>query len=388
MKINEKKYQNVYAFILSVYVLGIFFSNAILSISTIIIFSMAILKYYSTNEKNHFSVFQKSMLCIFFIYLFWSIYASATTQESLRIVVSKLSLFGIALFYKSLFIDKKKSKTIINFIIIITIYISIYTIFIYFYDVEFWKDAYTKGKILPTYIHHGKFSFIIVCLIIYLLFTLKNNKIKIILIIYFILYLHFLSAKTGLVLLYLFAFFFILYQVANKKWYYLLAFAVPYLLYSISPTLQLKKSYIQYDIMQYNKNKNIEYADAQRLISYRIALDIFKENKILGVGLANYKKTTEKKYVEKYGYLDNKKMMYVHNSYLHIAASCGIVGLILYLLSILGILYHYGKKSNFLPLLLLVFYFIVCSWDAYTEQLAGISIFILLNILGNKQKDE
>lgn len=365
-------------------IVGLFFSNALLSISTGVLFVVSGINQIYKQEKIKFNILQYAFLSLFIIYFIWSFYHFSTINDSIKIIVSKLSLLGVALFLPNIIIQKKQQQTLINIALSIIFIISLYTIILFFNDTIFWKDAYSKGQVLPTFIHHSKFSFILFCSVVVLIFNYKNKYYYNILIIYFIIYLHFLSVKTGLLLLYLFLFCVILYQIVNKKWYYLLLFLVPIILYKASPTLQQKLAYIEYDIHQLKNKNSIEYSDARRIISYQIAFDIFKENKLLGVGLSNYKNITQEKFIEKYNYYDNEKMMYVHNSYLHILASCGILGLILFLISIISIIYYYIKKQDFLVFSLVASFFICCFWDAYTEQLAGLSILILIVILGKQ----
>jgi O-antigen ligase len=174
-------------------------------------------------------------------------------------------------------------------------------------------------------------------------------------------------------------------KLIQKKWYYIFLFIIPFLLYNYSPNLQNKINYLKYDIQQLNTPDNNLYSDARRIVSYQIAIDIFKENKILGVGITNYKTKTQEKYIEKLHFFDADKMKYVHNSYLHILASCGILGLIFFMISIICIYLYYIKERNYITLAMISLYFLVCFWDAYTEQLVGMSILYLIVILGNQK---
>lgn len=369
-------------------IVGLFFSNALLSISTFVLFFVALINQIKLKTKINFNILQVAFLSLFIIYFVWSFYQFNSINDVIKIITSKLSLLGIAFFLPTITLNKKQVEYIFYFILFLVLIISIYTIIIFLNDTFFWKDAYSKGQVLPTFIHHSKFSFLLFCSVVVLIFNYKNKYYYNILIIYFIIYLHFLSVKTGLLLLYLFLLCVILYQIVNKKWYYIFLFLVPFVLYKVSPTLQQKLAYIEYDIHQLKNKNSIEYSDARRIISYQIAYDIFKENKLLGVGLSNYKTITQEKFIEKYNYYDNEKMMYVHNSYLHILASCGIIGLILFIISIFSIIYYYIKKQEFLVFSLIASFFICCFWDAYTEQLAGLSILILIVILGKQYSNK
>ncbi|HND45311.1 MAG TPA: O-antigen ligase family protein, partial [Chitinophagales bacterium] len=137
-------------------------------------------------------------------------------------------------------------------------------------------------------------------------------------------------------------------------------------------------------IQQLHQENVLDYSDARRIVSFQIAWNIFKENKLLGVGLTNIKKETENKYNAIYKYFDASKMMYVHNSYLQILVSTGVVGFILFTFSIIIILKEYWINNKLLFILNSLF-LMVCFWDALTEQLVGLSIFILIQILGKQE---
>lgn len=382
-------YSIIYTSILSVFIVGLFFSNAMLSISTVMLFVFAIIAQLTSTNKNKFTLLQFAFLLLFIIYVCWSFYLCSNVEYFIASIVSKLSLLGMALFLPQININKKQKFCLLALMLLIIIGISFYTIIIYFNEISFWKNAYSTGLVLPTFMHHSKYSFLIAISILVLLYSIHHSKkyrnIKIVLALYLIIYLHFLAVKTGLICFYIAIFFYILYQVIQKKWYYIILFIIPFLLYNYSPNLQNKINYLKYDIQQLNTPDNNLYSDARRIVSYQIAIDIFKKNKILGVGITNYKTKTQEKYIEKLHFFDADKMKYVHNSYLHILASCGILGLIFFMISIICIYLYYIKERNYITLAMISLYFLVCFWDAYTEQLVGMSILYLIVILGNQK---
>lgn len=383
LKINETIYQNINIALLSTFVVGLFFSNAVLSISTLLFFAWVI-----TNKFNEIYLKENlplGFLLLFMVYLFGAFWKTNNILDSLQTIISKISLLGFAFIYSIKIISNQQKKILFNLILFFLIGISFYTIILYFSDKNYWNNVYSKGQVLPTFMHHVKFSLLIVLSINILAYTnIINNKFKNIIILYFIIYLHILAVKSGLLILYISIIIYIIQKIYYKKYQYIIILLFPVIGYLFSTNLQNKINYLKYDIQQLHQENVLDYSDARRIISYQIAWNIFKENKLLGVGLTNIKKETENKYNAIYKYFDASKMMYVHNSYLQILVSTGVVGFILFTFSIIIILKEYWINNKLLFILNSLF-LMVCFWDALTEQLVGLSIFILIQILGKQE---
>ncbi len=383
LKINDTIYQIINTSLLSFFIVGLFFSNAVLSISTILFFGWVIINKFK--EFNFKSNLQIAFLLLFIVYLFGTFWKTDNIIYSFQATISKISLLGVVLIYQIKIISNEKKKFLFGLLLFILITISFYTIFLYLADKNYWNDLYSKGQVLPTFMHHVKFSLLIVLSINILTYiNIFNNKLKNIIILYLIIYLHILAVKSGLLILYISVLIYIIQKIYYKKYQYLIIILLPIFGYIFSPNLQNKINYLKYDIQQLHQENVLDYSDARRIISYQIAWKIYRENKLFGVGLTNIKKATEEKYKAIYNYFDASKMMYVHNTYLHILASTGITGYFLFFLSLIIILKEYWIKNKLLFLLNSLF-LIVCFWDALTEQLVSLSIFILIQILGKQE---
>lgn len=383
LKINETIYQNINIALLSTFVVGLFFSNAVLSISTLLFFAWVITKKF--NEIYLKENLPLGFLLLFMVYLFGAFWKTNNILDSLQTIISKISLLGFAFIYSIKIISNQQKKILFNLILFFLIGISFYTIILYFSDKNYWNNVYSKGQVLPTFMHHVKFSLLIVLSINILTYTnIINNKFKNIIILYFIIYLHILAVKSGLLILYISIIIYIIQKIYYKKYQYIIILLFPVIGYLFSTNLQNKINYLKYDIQQLHQENVLDYSDARRIVSFQIAWNIFKENKLLGVGLTNIKKETENKYNAIYKYFDASKMMYVHNSYLQILVSTGVVGFILFTFSIIIILKEYWINNKLLFILNSLF-LMVCFWDALTEQLVGLSIFILIQILGKQE---
>lgn len=383
LKINNTIYQNINIALLSSFVVGLFFSNAVLSISTILFFGWVITnKFKEINLNGNIPL---AILLLLVVYLFGAIWKTNNLIDSLQSIISKISLLGLVFIYPIKILSNQQKKIIFNLILFFLIGISLYTIIQYLSDINYWNIVYSKGQVLPTFMHHVKFSLLIVLSINILVYTnIYNNKFKNIIILYFVIYLHILAVKSGLLLLYISVLIYIIQKIYYKKYIYLIILLLPLIGYLLSTNLQNKINYLKYDIQQLQQESVLDYSDARRIISYQIAWNIFKENKLLGVGLTNIKKETENKYNAIYKYFDASKMMYVHNSYLQILASTGLLGFILFSFSIIIILKEFWINNKLIFILNSLF-LMVCFWDALTEQLVGLSIFILIQILGKQE---
>jgi len=169
-------YSIIYTSILSVFIVGLFFSNAMLSISTVMLFVFAIIAQLTSTNKNKFTLLQFAFLLLFIIYVCWSFYLCSNVEYFIASIVSKLSLLGMALFLPQININKKQKFCLLALMLLIIIGISFYTIIIYFNAISFWKNAYSTGLVLPTFMHHSKYSFLIAISILVLLYSIHHSK--------------------------------------------------------------------------------------------------------------------------------------------------------------------------------------------------------------------
>lgn len=389
---SNKYYQIASISLLWLWILGLFFSNALMSISTALFFLVQLIHHILNKDKKKWVLLQYGLLLIFLVYSLWSIYSITNVKTGIHSIVAKFGFLILAIIYGSITIKKKYIIYYMYFFIGLLILISIIDYIILLSDFAAWQLRYTKGSVLPTFIHHSKMGFLIVVAII-LLWQQTPNKlnkhfyVSIVIIVYLIIYLHVLAVKTGLICYYLSLFFWIVYKLVNKEWYYAFLLLVPIFLYKISPTLQQKVNYFKYDLQQYKTKEILNYSDARRLLSYKIAYQIYKEHLVFGVGLTNIKTETAIKYKQQFNYFNNETMMYVHNSYLHILASCGTIGFILYSIGIFLILTFYIITKQRLIFVVLLLFLLCCCWDAFTEQLAGLSIFYLIILLSKHENE-
>jgi len=234
--------------------------------------------------------------------------------------------------------------------------VSTIPILIQFGDLESMVALIKKGQSLDTPVDHIKYSLyvafsILIAMIFFIekRFTFKYSKQALLFGgIYLFVFLHLLAVRSGLAVFYLTTFILLLrYAVLLKKpiLYLLLLvlIAAPFAAINFVPTLKKKIEYMKYDYAMYLKGEGKNLSDAERLYSYDVGFEIFKESPILGSGFGDLKKLSVEKLKSKYQ-LDNNK--YPHNQFLFILAGGGIIGFILFLIGMCYPIFYFRKKQD------------------------------------------
>jgi O-antigen ligase len=202
-------------------------------------------------------------------------------------------------------------------------------------------DLLRRSKAIPTPTkEHIRFSLMLV-LAIFGLLWLKNsrfswgkrnlNNLYIGLSLFLIIGLHILSVRSGVLGLYGGIGTFILYIVLEKKHYIkgsllLLAILVtPFIAYKSLDSVQAKVDLTVYNIQLMRQGIVGEYSDAQRLLSYKTAWTLYKENPILGTGLGDIYADVDAYYKQNH---PTQRTMLPHNQFLSILLGTGLLGLL------------------------------------------------------------
>jgi O-antigen ligase len=168
----------------------------------------------------------------------------------------------------------------------------------YLADTTSVNAAYLKAKSIPAPLEndHIRFSWLVAAAILcemMLLSMKEHRRLKIVLWVlnaWFVVYLHILSARTGLLCLYIILLFYVLWQAwrnrrSVKIWIALAAlFLLPFLAWLLLPTFQNRIRYIRYDLSYARSGSYLPGAnDGSRLLSLRAGWEGLKEQP-LGTG--------------------------------------------------------------------------------------------------------
>jgi len=260
-------------------------------------------------------------------------------------------------------------------------------------------DYYSRSKILFTVIDHVRYS-LFICLAIFLgiYLLVKKYVVKTTFTfwlifagtMFLILFLHILAVRSGLVAFYAIFFLLAIYFLVNKH-YKASIFIVAMIIFSIIlsykyiDTLRMRYSYTLYDLkMSENLNESgNDYSISRRIISNKVAYNIFREHPVFGVGEGNILVEIRKKYIRNYPFIREENILDPHNQFLRQLACTGLVGFIIFMVCFYYPLFH---RKNYKHIPLLVIYIIVSISFLVEDTLdiqLGLSFclfFIMINL--------
>ena len=144
-------------------------------------------------------------------------------------------------------------------------------------------------------------------------------------------YLHWLSAKSGLVAFYGLAFggiIYVLFQTAYKKQALIgliLLILIPMVMYQVSTPFKNKLGYFRYSLEQMrNNDAQAQVSDEGRLISYRFAGQHIQAHPLVGVGLGDVYDTMQANYQQQFGTSEGLSLL-PHNQFLMSAMAAGLL---------------------------------------------------------------
>lgn len=350
--------------------------------------------------KKYKSIIFISLVGIFLIYLL-SYFNSENKTAFFDILKNKVPYLFIA--FSILYIgniNKKKIKITIYIYILCALINSFWSYFQYQKNIEYYTNLYTKGEVIPTLIHHVALSYLLCVCVLFILNNIVKSNLKIekiingICLIWIVYFIHILSVRTGILLLYISVFLFsISILITQKK----VAFAgslivilllSSYIAYQKIPTLKSKISYTIYGLQQLKTNTDStnQVSDTRRILSQKIGLNIIKENKLLGIGFGDIQTEMNNIYKKDFPTFSNNVYSKIHNQYLYVFASVGLIFGLIFCILLLLILVQFIKEKNavfaiaYFCLLLLMF------WESFIENQIGNSIFLLICCFGFTNK--
>jgi O-antigen ligase len=223
---------------------------------------------------------------------------------------------------------------------------------------------------------HIRFSLLLVLAVaaaVWLVVADKYRVFALISALLLLIILHILSVRSGLLGLYLMAFVFAIRYIFVSRRYFIglaaLAFicALPLAAYKYMPSFRTKIQLTIHNIQLMQSEQIGDYSDTQRLLSYRIAWQLYLQQPILGTGLANLNTEMERVYAEKY---PQQRAMFPHNQFLTYLTAMGALGLAAFLSLAFWPLFY--RKTYRQPLILA--FFVVLFSSFLTENTLLISI--------------
>lgn len=257
------------------------------------------------------------------------------------------------------------------------------------------------GKTIPTPINHIKYSLLLALAIVSLLvlyfrkFTWKydwERYIQLAVTFYLFLLIHILAVRSGIAVLYICLMILGIRYIIQSKDYLrglmamLALVAFPLVAYYTLPSFKQKIHYMLYDLEMYSKGKGANYSDSERLRSYQIGVQLWKESPVLGTGIGDLYAECKRGFETTFA--DAKITLYPHNQFLFILAGMGLLGLTLFIFGFtLPLIYRYNYRE---ALFLCLYITLLSSFmvENTLERSYSTGFFVFFLLLGIKYLNE
>lgn len=390
--LNRIPHQHIALLACVVFVVGLLAGRAIMSIGMMLLLANALINKDIGLITSQFFKSKAALLLtgLFFLYalsFFWS--------DNHPYFASRLQLMGPFWVLPFAFQSVKWKQHYFDYVVMLFIAVCVagacWSLFQYLSDKNAIDAAYGVSKSMPTpfQLDHIRFGVAVVVGISFCFQLFKQKKrakwLWLLCAFFLIVYLHLLASKTALLSLYLI----ILYEVAaliiKKKKRLLgasllfLLMALPVVAYYTSASFNNKVWYSVYSFYELsNDTAQTNVSDEGRIVSYKTAFKVYKENLLLGVGIGDGRDAMEKAY-ENNG-VQTERILYPHNQFLYIALVLGSLGLLYFLFCGFYLFKKYFRRSDWMASFLLIF-IVPFMVEAFLNTQYGIAIFLFFFLL-------
>lgn len=372
---------------------GLFFSRAILSIGTVVIAVSLVPRLI----VNGFSVLKEPMVVLLIIWMsylalsiFWTpaIHMANYNKE----LASRMGMFAVFVGSVNAHISKRYLKIIFMYFLIALTIVSVATFLNYLMHYDTINESIKHSKPIPIIngFSHISFSCMLafgICLSAYLMknylleFKAWQKKILLVLTVLNFILIHVIAARTGLVALYGVAVFYLMYKNLKERKYLRIAIGLLSFISLISiliiviPSLnnRFNNTIVDFKTAINGNNSNF-YSGAMRVEAIKTGIQVFVENPIIGVGMANLDTEMAKMYQTRKTLLLDENRIMPHNQLVNYLATGGIIGLLLFLLFVLSFFRYQSISVLSLFSLFALLCLIAFQFEALLERQTG-SIF-------------
>jgi O-antigen ligase len=258
----------------------------------------------------------------------------------------------------------------------------------------------SQGQHVPVPSNHIRFSMLMALSIVsggYLFKEAHTWKYKLerwfigAMLVFLLFMIHLLSVRTGIALLYGMLMFIILAGFLKRGGllknlsFVILLLVGPVLAYKALPSLKSKINYSLWDYGKYKEGRAANYSDSERIISIQAGLNVYRSAPMIGVGVGDLKDQLKDYYLSKH---PNLKMKLPHNQFVTVAATYGIFGLLLFMISILSPVFY---RKNYKDTLFLAFNLFMLGsmlFESTLDTNYGITIYLVFLLIGLKILDK
>ncbi|MBK7406839.1 MAG: O-antigen ligase family protein [Saprospirales bacterium] len=292
-------------------------------------------------------------------------------------------------------ISRKEFHFILYFLLALMTIACLYVGLNYLVHFQEINDMIGRGKPIPTPSNHIRFSLVLCFAILSGFFLIAERffiryrweRWLILGLTMFLLgFIHLLSVRSGLLVLYLAVLVWLLrYVFLTRRWAVAVALGVsfvflPIVAYQLFPSFRTKLEYVRWDLVQHQHGTGANYSDSDRLTSLKVGWEIGKRNPIFGVGAGDLKREVNLEYARSFPDAPTIKMP--HNQYVTLFAGTGLVGVGVFTLGFFYPLFYRRHYKDPLFLALHVVVFASFLMENTLENNFGISFFLLFLLLG------
>jgi O-antigen ligase len=391
ISIDKLSKQRLIFFSIVLMLMSLFTSRFLLSIGFIFFlfltcFHKNILTQVNCLIRNRFLLGISFLFLIPFLTLFWT----EDKNMWMRFVRIKLPLllFPIA-FAGNWQLSPKQWKWVAYVFLFLVIAGCCWSLLQYFQNIHYVHEQYLRAKLIPTPLEndHVRYSLMatiaVICLAVLMQQYLSPKKwlIPCVFLVFLIAYLHILSARTGLVSLYVFLFltaFNMLFKQNRTRLFFVLPIiilAMPVAAWLLFPTFQNRIRYNLYDLSNIRQNRYVPGTnDGNRILSLKAGWNLL-ENHPFGVGGDVVQKTYQW-YDINVPQMSNNEKLFPSSEPLMYGGFAGWIGFVLFFVIMLLPFFEQVNKNYSYWLLLNLIMALSFLFDIGLEAQFGVFVYV------------
>lgn len=274
----------------------------------------------------------------------------------------------------------------------------LYSLSFLFRNMDALVESYKYSKILkvPVYGDHISFSTAVAVCVAWCFYSLPAWKtdigrwLTLFVAGFFVIYLHILAAKTGLVILYVFLAACAFRLFLKNKWKGLLVIAAGIacivITYFVVPTFHERVNYTWLTYLHYfNGQRDSNYSDAGRLISYGLSWKLIRMHPWIGVGAGDMLTEMSRMYDLYHPGVPQEQRLIPHNQLLTIALATGIPAMLAFIWWIAAPFRRVKKnREGFFFAAVWIMLLILLFTDPALEVQFGVFVYLFFLLLQRK----
>ena len=403
---NKRQIQSINIFQLAFLVtsIGLLYSRFMISLG-MILFLFAALWDGHILSKFHIFTNNKYYLAvtgIFFIFLLSGIW-SENTDYFLNRMRIKLPFFFLPFaFFAVPKIDARIMKRLMLIFIAIIFTSAIWSTAMFLTDINHFVEIYKRGQIIPTPIHHVRYSLLISITVLFCIYQFihpskaiirREKTVLLVIMLFLIFYCHLLAVRTGLMTLYIVLFTSLFFYIRKKGnadmaiGLIMLSIAGIILAANLIPTIKNKIAYTRYSISLFKNNENIrDLSDTRRLGSIIAGIELSKNNPVIGVGIGDLMDETNNFLKDNYPELTDLELL-PHNQYILTSTAAGIPAMLLFIYFTIIPLFYKKSYADLLMLAGQILFFASFMVEHTIESQIGVAVYSLILLFSMKNRE-